>query len=248
MVGDTGKIWQQPPFFNGQNYDTWAKKMKTVMVTNNLWEFVIKGFNDVTDPAQYVALTNNQKTQLKESRRKDAKALSLIEPMMTETIFSKIAAENYAKDAQHILETNFKGTNKVGVVKLQMVRREFENLQMRDNKAIAEFSSRISTLIKQLKRNGKDCDEQRIVEKILSSLSQKYDNLVMTIEEAKYLTTLNMDELMRTLQTHKQQINRSATTSQEQSFKAQENSKGRGRGRNGSYRGQRSRGREILCL
>ena len=43
---------------NGKNYDTWAKKMKTIMVANDLWEFVVNEFNDVTDPTQYVALTN----------------------------------------------------------------------------------------------------------------------------------------------------------------------------------------------
>ena len=99
MAGDTGKIWQQPLSFNGKNYDTWAKKMKTIMVANDLWEFVINGFNDVTSPTQYATLTKNQKTQLKESRRKDAKALSLIEAAMTETVFPKIAAANYAKEA-----------------------------------------------------------------------------------------------------------------------------------------------------
>ena len=99
MAGDAGKIWQQPPPFNGQNYDTWAKKMKTIMVANDLWEFIINGFNDVTDQTQYAALTNAQKTHLKESMKKDAKALSLIEAVMTETVFPKIAAENYAKEA-----------------------------------------------------------------------------------------------------------------------------------------------------
>ena len=97
MAGDTRKIWQQPPSFNGQNYDTWTKKMKTIMVANDLWEFIISGFNDVTDPTQYAALTNNQKTQLKESRTKDAKTLSLIEVAMTETIFHKISAEKLCK-------------------------------------------------------------------------------------------------------------------------------------------------------
>ena len=89
---------------------------------------MINGFNDVTDPTQYAVLTNNQKTQLKESRRKDAKAFSLIEAAMTETIFPKIAAANYAKEAWDILETNFKGTDKLCNVKLQNIRREFENL------------------------------------------------------------------------------------------------------------------------
>ena len=147
MVGDTGKIWHQPPPFNRQNYDIWAKKMKTIMIANNLLVFVINGFNDVTDPTQYAALTNNQKTHLKESRRKDAKALSLIEAAMIETIFPKIAIENYAKEAWDILEMNFKGTDKVHIVKLQNIRREFENLQMKENESIAAFSSRTSNVI-----------------------------------------------------------------------------------------------------
>ena len=159
MVGDAGKIWQQPPPFNGQNYDVWAKKLKTIMVANDLWEFVINGFNDVTDPAQYVALTNAQKTQLKELRRKDAKALSLIEAAMAETIFPKIAVANYAKKAWDILETNFKGTDKVHTVKLQNTRREFENLQMKENESVVDFSSRTSNVINQLKSNGEDYQE-----------------------------------------------------------------------------------------
>ena len=96
-------------------------------------------------------------------------------------------------------------------------------------------------MINQLKSNGEEYDEQRIVKKILRSLPQKYDNLFMTIEKAKDLTTLTMDELIGTLQTHKHKINISTTTSREKSFKAQENSRGRGRGRNGSGRGSRSR-------
>jgi hypothetical protein len=56
--------------------------MKTITIVNDLWEFVINGFNDVTVQVMYVALSNPQKTQLKESTRKDAKALSLIKAPM----------------------------------------------------------------------------------------------------------------------------------------------------------------------
>ena len=60
---------------------------------------MINGFNDVTDPIQYVALTNNQKNQLKESRRRDAKVLSLIEAALIKIVFLKIVVANYAKKA-----------------------------------------------------------------------------------------------------------------------------------------------------
>ena len=117
--------------------------------------------------------------------------------------------------------TNFKGTDKVYIVKLQNIRREFDNLQMKENESVVDLSSRISNVINQLKSNGEDYQEQGIVEKILRSLPRKYDNLVMTIEEAKYLSTLTMDELMGTLQTHEHRINRS-TSSSTQEQKAQE--------------------------
>ena len=179
---------------------------------------------------------------MKDSRRKDAKALILIEVAMTGTIFPKIAVANYAKEAWDILETNFKGTDKVCTVKLQNIRREFENLQMKENESVADFNSRTSNVINQLKSNGEDYQEQRIVEKILS-LPHKYDNLVMTIEEAKDLTILTMDELMGILQTHEHRINRStASSSQEKAFKAQSNPRGRGRGRNVLGRNSRGRG------
>ena len=97
---------------------------------------------------------------------------------------------------------NFKGTDKVHVVKLQMIQREFENLKMKDNEFIVHFSSRISSLIIHLKSNGEECEEKRIVAKILRSLSQKFDNLVMINKEEIDLTTLTMNELMGILQTH----------------------------------------------
>ena len=78
---------------------------------------------------------------------------------------------------------------------------------MKENKSVVDFSSRTFNVINQLKSNGEDYQEQRIVENILKSLPHKYDNLVMTIEEAKDLTVLTMDELMGILQTHEHRIN-----------------------------------------
>ena len=56
---------------------------------------------------------------------------------------------------------------------------------MKKNESMADFNSRTSNVINQLKKNGDDYQKLRIVEKILRSLHHKYDNLVMTIEEEK---------------------------------------------------------------
>lgn len=71
--------------------------MKTIMVANDLWELCATRFDDTTDPTQYAAVTNNQKNQLRETRRKDVKTLSLIEATLTEVIFPRIEATNYAR-------------------------------------------------------------------------------------------------------------------------------------------------------
>ena len=64
----------------------------------------------------------------------------------------------------------------------------------------------------------------------------------MTIEEAKDLTVLRMDELMGTLQTQEHRITRSAySSSHVQALKTKSSLRGRGRGRN--FLGRNSRGR-----
>lgn len=103
------------------------------MVASDLLVFVVNGFNDLIDSTQYAALTNNQKSYLKDSRRNNAKVLSLIEVAMTEIIVPKVEVANYLKEAWDILEINFKGRDKVHLVKLQLIQREFENLQVTVN-------------------------------------------------------------------------------------------------------------------
>lgn len=102
--------------------------MKTILVANDLWELVANEFTNVTDPNAFRTLSIAQKNQLKETRKNDAKALSLIEVALIEAIFSQIATTSYAKEAWEILQNNYKGTDKVRLVKLQLLRREFETL------------------------------------------------------------------------------------------------------------------------
>ena len=103
------------------------------MVVNDFLVFLVNGFTDLIKSTQYATLTNNQKSYLKESRRNNAKVLSLIEAAMTEMIVPKIEVANYLKEAWDILEINFKGTDKVHLVKLQMIQREFKNHQVTVN-------------------------------------------------------------------------------------------------------------------
>ena len=78
-------------------------------------------------------------------------------------------------------------------------------------------------------------EDVTIVEKILHSLTPKFDYVVCSIEESKDINVLSFDELQNSLLVYEQKMNRSSTV-EEQALKAStnthfSNSKGRGRGR-----------------
>ena len=159
-----------------------------------------------------------------------------------EFVLGKIKLAIKAKQSWDILETTYKGTSKVKIVKLQALRREFENLQMRDSDSVEQFSNRVMNVVNQIRMNGDELSDLKVVEKILRSLPPKFDNIVVAIEESKDLTILSIDEVFGSLYNHEDRLNKRNGNSLENAFKTQMTF-GRGRGRgNAGFRG-RGRGR-----
>ena len=59
-------------------------------------------------------------------------------------------------------------------------------------------------VVNQLTRNGETVNNARVVEKILRSLIDKFENIVCAIEESKDLSTLSVEELTGFLEAHEQ--------------------------------------------
>ena len=89
MAGVSSSNLTQPqiPQFNGKNYEYWSIKMKTLFCSQELWDLVENGFVEPLDQAAYNFLSQAQKDLLKENKKKDAKALFLIQQAMEESIF-----------------------------------------------------------------------------------------------------------------------------------------------------------------
>lgn len=121
--------------------------------------------------------------------------------------------------ACNILKNEFQGDAKAIVVKVKSLRREFETLQMKNDESVSEFLSKTIDVVNYMRTSSVDIKYQSVMEKILRCLNFKFDHVVVSIEESKDLIVFSFDELMRSLQAHEVQINRTNENTEERLYK-----------------------------
>ena len=78
---------------------------------------------------------------------------------------------------------------------LQALRREFETLEMKAGEGVFEYFSRVLSVANKMRTHGEQMQDITVVEKILRSLSEKFNYVVCSIEESKDIDQLSIDEL-----------------------------------------------------
>ncbi|KAK3007873.1 hypothetical protein RJ639_014795 [Escallonia herrerae] len=111
-----------------------------------------------------------------------------------------------AKEALQTLINEFQGDDKVRAIKLQPLRKDLENMKMKEVESLKDYSNRFLELINQMKTHGENISDQRIVEKTLISLPEKFDPIVVVIEATKDLSTLSVQEVMASLKSYEQRM------------------------------------------
>ena len=132
---------------------------------------------------------------LKDALVKDKAALYILYQDVDKSGFEKIASAKSSKEAWDILEKAYKGDDGVKQVQLQTLRGELEIIRMKETEGVVEYITRAETVANQLARNGETLPASRVVEKILRSLTNDFENVVCAIEESKDLSKLTVEEL-----------------------------------------------------
>jgi hypothetical protein len=68
-----------------------------ILLSQDLWTYVIDGYAERDDAATELTLSNANHVLLKENRKRDNKALGLIEQRLNESIFTKISSVSSSK-------------------------------------------------------------------------------------------------------------------------------------------------------
>ncbi|GAV65405.1 UBN2 domain-containing protein, partial [Cephalotus follicularis] len=123
------------------------------------------------------------------------KALSFLHSAVSTTIFPRIMGVSTAKEVWDTLKEEFEGFGRTNAIRLLHLKREFVNLKMEKDETVKDFFSRIMEIVNQIKIFGEIFEEKYDVEKILMSLTEKFDPTVATKEQSKDLTTVRVVEL-----------------------------------------------------
>ncbi|KAL0356234.1 UNVERIFIED_CONTAM: hypothetical protein Sradi_4070300 [Sesamum radiatum] len=127
-----------------------------------------------------------EKDTLSKTKKKDQQSLTLIHQCLDDTMFVKVASTTTSKESWEILAKSLQGVDKVNKVRLQPLRGEFEALRMNEFEAISDCCSRVKAVVNQLKRYGDKIDNARVVEKILHSLTVKFDYIVHGLRNKRF--------------------------------------------------------------
>ena len=99
------------------------------------------------------------------------------------------------KDAWDILTRYYDNYASVKKVKIQSLRKEDKNLDMKNKEKVPNYISRVILIINEMKFCGETLSEQVIIEKTLTSLTPRFDYVVVAIKHSKDLDTMRIEEL-----------------------------------------------------
>lgn len=119
---------------------------------------------------------------------------------------------------------------------------------MKEGESVDGYFARTLTIANKMKIHGENMQQVVIIEKILRSMTSKFDYVVCSIEESNNLDTLTIDELQSSLLVHEQRMNGHREDEQALKVAYNDRASGRGGGRaRGVFRGRgRGRGRQAF--
>ncbi|CAH9077240.1 unnamed protein product [Cuscuta epithymum] len=184
------------PLFKGDNYLSWAIKMKAYMKAISLWDVIESDSEPTPLPGNPTAA---QIKKHEEEMARKPKALSCIHAAVSEEIFTTIMGCECPKEAWEKIKEEFEGNQQTKLMQILNLKREFEMMGMKSNEGVKEYGNRLMSIVNQIKLLGGDFSSQRVVDKLLVTLPERYETKISSLEDTKDLSKLTVLELINSL-------------------------------------------------
>nr|XP_016508974.1 PREDICTED: uncharacterized protein LOC107826500 [Nicotiana tabacum] len=178
--------------------------MKNFFKAIGLWSTIDEEFEE---PLEGITLMGDAAMQLEKKKLLDYKAHYYLVIKVELHVSKRYLHAKSSKEAWTILVKSYQKVANIKKEKLQEFRSQFELTRMRPTESIKEIFTRIEEIVNGLRANGEVLEKVKFVEKILQSLSLKFNNKKIILEATKDLSTLRLDDLQVGLVTCERSLN-----------------------------------------
>eukprot|EP00253_Pinus_taeda_P033563 PITA_33563 len=179
----------RPPIFDGTNFVYWKVRVTAYLQSlgTEVWDIIETGYtfpsSTRTDPAE------------KKKYETNAKAFNTLLGCLSQSEFVKVMQYKSAKEIWDKIILNYEGDDQVKHAKLQTLRIQYENLKMYNDESVANYFLCVDEIVNYMKNLGEEIKEAVVVEKVLRSLSPRFESKVSAIEKKENLQHLKMSQL-----------------------------------------------------
>ncbi|CAF1698737.1 unnamed protein product [Brassica napus] len=181
------QMQQLVPVFNGNEYELWSIKMRTLLMSRDLWDVIESETSDQPMEEELV----------KSQRIKDMSALYMLQMSVSDTIFLRIARATSSKQACELLKAEFGETESIRDMKKQNVGMMYENLIMGEEESVDEFAWRVMDLANRLRFYGRNIPDDDVIFRIVTKLPASFNESVSYIRTLKDVTITEVVEMLR---------------------------------------------------
>ncbi|RVW99707.1 Retrovirus-related Pol polyprotein from transposon TNT 1-94 [Vitis vinifera] len=182
---------------DGDNYETWAVRMTVHLQALDVWEAVEENYEV---PPLGANPTVAQMKLHKERRTRKAKAKACLFAAVSPSIFIKIMKIDSAAEIWEYLKEEYKGDERIKNMQVMNLIREFEMKKMRESDAVKDYAAQLLSIADKVRLLGKEFSNEKIVQKILVTLPEKYEATISSLENSKDLSTISLTELLHSLE------------------------------------------------
>ncbi|PNX94522.1 copia-type polyprotein [Trifolium pratense] len=225
------------PKFDG-HYDHWSMLMENLLRSEEYWSIVEGGV-----PVLAATATAEQRKLAEEGKLKDLMAKNYLFQSIDRSIIETVLDKSSSKAIWESMAKKFQGSTKVKRARLQALRGEFGMLRMKEEESVNDFFGRVLATVNKMKIQGENMEESIVVEKILRSMTEKFNYVVCAIEESNNVETLSIDELQGSLLVHERKMK--PIKQEDQALKVTYGDRNAGRGRGRGAKGGQGRGKRI---
>ncbi|XP_050207448.1 uncharacterized protein LOC126656869 [Mercurialis annua] len=146
----------------------------------------------------------NQLKIQKERKTRKFKVKAYLFSAVSNSIYSRVMQLESAKDIWDYLKQEYQGDEKTKNMQALNLIREFEMMKMKETESIKSYSKKLLGIANKVRLLGKNFLDERIIQKILVTLPEKYESKISSLEETKDLSTISLSELVKALQVQEQ--------------------------------------------